>query len=761
MLSAFYDYTVSRVKTLFGWDSSNRKRRIDETDNECSPNAKLRRIEKPLGAKNFSGSISGGVSAMSNHDRSHLVHTREYQEEGFSWEKRNIGKENQLMRNSSCQASDSDVVVLDDDLSDVSHLKPCNHGFRQCQSAHTKDNLVAMQGVRRKTRVSQNEEVHAIDDDDDDVVFIKDSRQRNQAGASMMSWKNPLKLSRPMASSLGEKPRMSDSSRGSLFSLGLPSEHRMGGGSELRGPSSGKKLDSPSVKSRIRNGNLSRAAVLRKSLPPPPTYFGVEAKLCSRWTGLDEKIKKKPSALALCSAIDEMKAYNHMLQQFTSDSAPKQMNTRFDSQAFKLFESQLRRNNSFAQLMKKKVSADSSQAVEIIDLSDDDVQEIGIGDEAKGSAKETKPENDLVEIVRKESDVVQVWPRKINVQRSRERIPKASGESMDREKIPTWSPPNAVEQMIKKSHVADEDFLKNIVEKFADEKAKIGKELEREELKKKLWSERRQKFESSLEDRLKRYMKITDVVLEEEISEEEEELPELTTEMLDCVHDALQKGRSCVLARLGSNTITGADIQTLADSNWLNDEVINNYMDMLTQRGQSNEYPSVHCFNTFFYPKLNSSGYSSVRRWTKKVDIFQKEILIVPLHLEIHWALAVVDFRQKSICYYDSMNGRKKNILQVILKYLQEEKNDKKKENFDGSGWELKLIQDIPQQRNGYDCGVFACMFAEHLSRGLANGSKGSSKCKRPYPPFPFSQDNMPYFRKRMIYEILSGKLLQ
>lgn len=40
-----------------------------------------------------------------------------------------------------------------------------------------------------------------------------------------------------------------------------------------------------------------------------------------------------------------------------------------------------------------------------------------------------------------------------------------------------------------------------------------------------------------------------------------------------------------------------------------------------------------HCFNSFFYKKLSESGYSSVSRWTKKVDLFSKDVVIVPVNL--------------------------------------------------------------------------------------------------------------------------------
>ena len=39
-----------------------------------------------------------------------------------------------------------------------------------------------------------------------------------------------------------------------------------------------------------------------------------------------------------------------------------------------------------------------------------------------------------------------------------------------------------------------------------------------------------------------------------------------------------------------------------------------------------------------------------------------------------------------------------------------DEAKDKKGETFDLSQWEDKALKNIPLQRNGSDCGVFACM---------------------------------------------------
>jgi sentrin-specific protease 1 len=55
------------------------------------------------------------------------------------------------------------------------------------------------------------------------------------------------------------------------------------------------------------------------------------------------------------------------------------------------------------------------------------------------------------------------------------------------------------------------------------------------------------------------------------------------------------------------------------------------------------------------------------------------------------------------------------------------------------------LLQDTPQQENGYDCGVFTCQFLETLSRGEET--------------FNFTQGDMPYLRRRMIWEIGNARL--
>ncbi|KAG9340234.1 hypothetical protein JZ751_021674 [Albula glossodonta] len=190
---------------------------------------------------------------------------------------------------------------------------------------------------------------------------------------------------------------------------------------------------------------------------------------------------------------------------------------------------------------------------------------------------------------------------------------------------------------------------------------------------------------------LEKEVPLTAVVEEPKVVPEEPEFPELTEAMQEQVSRALSgDGADEVLSEGFRLTITRKDIQTLSKLNWLNDEVINFYMNMLVERSRRPDLPSVYTFNTFFYPKLRSAGFAAVRRWTKKVDVFASDILLVPVHLGVHWCLSVVDFRKKTVTYFDSMGGSNDEACRILLKYLEQESQDKKGKVLDTSHWVLE-----------------------------------------------------------------------
>lgn len=164
-------------------------------------------------------------------------------------------------------------------------------------------------------------------------------------------------------------------------------------------------------------------------------------------------------------------------------------------------------------------------------------------------------------------------------------------------------------------------------------------------------------------------------------------------------------------------------------------------MNLITERNQE-----VFAFSTFFYPKLVAGGFDGVSNWMKDVNLFNKQLLLIPIHLQMHWCLATVDFKLKQFCYYDSLRGVNNTCLQLLKEYIQQKASGCKSNDHTFSVWSNVIRQDIPQQYNSYDCGVFVCMYARLLSEKAPLNS--------------FSQTDMALIRKHMVLELLSKKLI-
>ncbi|XP_042524626.1 sentrin-specific protease 5 isoform X1 [Dipodomys spectabilis] len=182
------------------------------------------------------------------------------------------------------------------------------------------------------------------------------------------------------------------------------------------------------------------------------------------------------------------------------------------------------------------------------------------------------------------------------------------------------------------------------------------------------------------------------------------------------------------------------DLTTLDGQNWLNDQVINMYGELIMDAVPD----KVHFFNSFFHRQLVTKGYNGVKRWTKKVDLFKKSLLLIPIHLEVHWSLITVTLSNRIISFYDSQGIHFKFCVENIRKYLLTEAREKNRPEF-LQGWQTAVTKCIPQQKNDSDCGVFVLQYC---------------KCLALEQPFQFSQEDMPRVRKRIYKELCECRLL-
>mmetsp|Transcript_26381 Transcript_26381/g.77020 ORF Transcript_26381/g.77020 Transcript_26381/m.77020 type:complete len:346 (-) Transcript_26381:78-1115(-) len=226
------------------------------------------------------------------------------------------------------------------------------------------------------------------------------------------------------------------------------------------------------------------------------------------------------------------------------------------------------------------------------------------------------------------------------------------------------------------------------------------------------------------------------------------------------VSEILQPGNPAEkLIEINNTPITRKDIATLKPLEWLNDEVINCFVELLRQHASEAEQageplPKVHIFSSLFYTKLAESPeytYGNVRRWTKraKVDLFSRDLVIVPINQgNSHWTLGLINLRQKRFEFIDSMHGSDGGRLAVLRRYLKDEHQDKKGAPLDlGEDWvdiSYTAADGTPRQTNGFDCGMFMSRTAEYLVRDAV---------------LDFTQADMPNLRRRMVFE-LSQKAL-
>jgi len=155
-------------------------------------------------------------------------------------------------------------------------------------------------------------------------------------------------------------------------------------------------------------------------------------------------------------------------------------------------------------------------------------------------------------------------------------------------------------------------------------------------------------------------------------------------------------------------TISYESILRLKDERWFNDEIINFYMVILGKKFQKHWF-----FTTFFFEKLSKNSYETVKRYTKNVDIFKNEKVFIPInYVKSHWALAVINFKDKRYEYYDSLLNKEsehycENIFKHLRVYIHEESTTKKLKKYDDSDFTYYIPKDIPQQTDGYNCGTF------------------------------------------------------
>eukprot|EP00754_Rhynchopus_humris_P041252 Rhum_TRINITY_DN24846_c0_g2::Rhum_TRINITY_DN24846_c0_g2_i1::g.180174::m.180174/K08592/SENP1; sentrin-specific protease 1 len=133
--------------------------------------------------------------------------------------------------------------------------------------------------------------------------------------------------------------------------------------------------------------------------------------------------------------------------------------------------------------------------------------------------------------------------------------------------------------------------------------------------------------------------------------------------------------------------LTRRDLSTLADRTWLNDAAINAYLTLVCRRSKEvPQYPDTHALSSHWFTRLvgpyaDKYDYSGVRRWTRSVNVFAQDRVLVPVNWGAsHWTLGVIYFKAKTIVFYDSLGSRSAGefVCKTLSKWIDDERIDKK-----------------------------------------------------------------------------------
>lgn len=94
------------------------------------------------------------------------------------------------------------------------------------------------------------------------------------------------------------------------------------------------------------------------------------------------------------------------------------------------------------------------------------------------------------------------------------------------------------------------------------------------------------------------------------------------------------------------------DLERLADGEFLNDNLIAFYLRFLEdhlERNKPDVARRVYFFNSYFYATLTNTAkgkrginYEGVQKWTRNVDLFDHDYVIVPINECAHWYVAII-----------------------------------------------------------------------------------------------------------------------
>ncbi|CAI9291717.1 unnamed protein product [Lactuca saligna] len=193
-------------------------------------------------------------------------------------------------------------------------------------------------------------------------------------------------------------------------------------------------------------------------------------------------------------------------------------------------------------------------------------------------------------------------------------------------------------------------------------------------------------------------------------------------------------------------SISKRDVDLLLPDTFVNDTIIDFYVKYLKNKIRPEERQRFHFFNSFFFRKLadpekepldaleGKTAFQRVRKWTRKVNLFEKDFVFIPVNYNYHWSLIVMchlgevaTYKDEEdvtewtkvpcVLHMDPIRGSHTGLKGLMQSYLKEEwkgRQQEASEDISSRFDNLRFISlELPQQPNSFDCGLFLLHYVE------------------------------------------------
>lgn len=167
----------------------------------------------------------------------------------------------------------------------------------------------------------------------------------------------------------------------------------------------------------------------------------------------------------------------------------------------------------------------------------------------------------------------------------------------------------------------------------------------------------------------------------------------------------------------GGIAITNVDIDCLQPGVYLNDIIIDFYLKYLYEEKLSpQQQAKTYIFNSYFYTRLSKRAFgdpnknespmqrmhTQVKKWTRDVNIFEKDFILIPINEHSHWFLVIICFPASvQLDESNESNGSSENASSDGIEEVPME--DKKNVEYDRDQPKQSQTEEKSEEKSGLE----------------------------------------------------------